>query len=266
MEAWYVQGCEAYLRYVDFPGGGAACVFLHGLLGASTGWYAHVAARPPLAGRHTLLLDCLGHGYSDQPPDFGYTVEDHASTLIGLLDHLGLRGCHLIGHHLGGCIAITASVMRPDLVSALVLFHVPLDGGWGMGRRIRTQITAQTEEEWLASGHRAFLAQLQAPSSGEDPAILARVMGTAQLISPRALYRAAASLARTPSPSWRQLLSQLTIPRTYLMGPEEANTDRGAAVAAGGTEIRVVPNVTDRPNFENPDGLASAIAESLGKP
>ncbi len=261
METWYAPGCRAYLRFVDLPGGGAPRIFLHGFLGSSTGWYAHIAARPPLAGGRTLLVDCLGHGYSDQPPNFGYTVEDHASTLTALLDHLSLRRCHLIGHHLGGCIAVRAAVVRPDLVSALVLFHVPLDGGWRMGRRI----TAMTEEEWLASGHRAFLAQLQAPDSGEDPAILARVMGTAQLISPRALYRSAASLARTPSPTWRQQLAQLTIPRTYIMGPKEAETESSAALAAEGIEIRVVPDVTDRPNFENPDGLASAITGALGK-
>lgn len=259
MEAWSVPGYESYLRYVDLPGGGAARVFLHGFLGSSTGWYAHVAARPPLTGGHTLLVDCLGHGYSDQPPAFSYTVEDHAWTIIGLLDHLGLRRCHLIGHHLGGCIAIRVAVMRPDLVSALVMFHVPLDGGWRTGRRI----TAQTEEEWLTSGYREFLAQLQAPSSGEDPAILARVMGTAQFISGRALYRAAASLARSSWPTWRQQLSQVTVPRTYIMGPQEATTDRGSALPAEGTEVRVVPNVTDRPNFENPDGLARAIADAL---
>lgn len=261
MEACYVPECEAYLRYVDFPGHGAACVFLHGFLGSSTGWYAHVAARPPLAGMHTLLVDCLGHGYSDQPLDFGYTVEDHASTLIGLLDRLGLRRCRLIGHHLGGCIAVTTAAMRPDLVGALVLFHVPLEGQWGMGRRIADK----TEQEWLASGYREFLARLQSPSSGEDPAILARVMGTAQLISPRALYRAAASLAGTPSPTWREQLSQLTIPRTYIVGPKEAATERASAFAAEGNEVQVVPNVTDRPNFENPDGLAAAVAEALRK-
>jgi hypothetical protein len=127
------------------------------------------------------------------------------------------------------------------------------------------RITAQTEEEWLASGHKEFLAQLQAPSSGEDTAILARVMGTAQLISPRALYRAAVSLARTSSPTWRQQLSQLTISRTYIMGPKEAATERAHALAAEGNEVRVVPGVTDRPNFENPDGLATAIAEAIGK-
>ncbi len=164
MEAFYVPECKAYLRYMDFPGSGAPCVFLHGFLGSSTGWYAHVAARPPLAGMHTLLVDCLGHGYSDQPGDFGYTVEDHASTLI------------------------------------------------------------------------------------------ARVLGTAQFISPRALYREAASLAGTPSPTWRRQLSQLKIPRTYIVGAEEAATERASELAAEGSEIRMVPDVTDRPNFENPDG------------
>jgi pimeloyl-ACP methyl ester carboxylesterase len=259
MKAWHVPGCDANLRYVEFPGHAPTLVFLHGWLGSSTGWYAHVAASPPLVGTRTLLVDCLGHGYSDQPPAFGYTVEDHASVLIGLLEDLQLRNCHLIGHHLGGCIAVSVAAMRPGLVAGLVLFHVPLDGAWRMGRRI----TAQTEEQWLVSGHRAFLTELQGPDSGEDPAVLASVMGTAQLIDARALYRAAASMAATPSPTWRQLLAELTIPRTYIMGKEEASTDKARELAGKGIRTQTVANITDRPNFENPKGLAAAIAAAV---
>jgi len=76
MEAWYVPGCGANLRYVELPGRAPTLVFLHGWLGSSTGWYTHIAACPPLAGTRSLLVDCLGHGYSDLPPAFGYTVED----------------------------------------------------------------------------------------------------------------------------------------------------------------------------------------------
>lgn len=153
-------------------------------------------------------MDCLGHGYSDQPLEFGYTVEDHASTLIALLDDVGFHGCRLVGHHLGGCIAVAAAAMRPDLIGAIVLFHVPLEGQWRMGLRV----TEQSEEEWVASGCRVFLEKLRAH---EDPAIFARVLGTAQLISPFALYRSATSLAGTGSPTWREQLSMLAIPRTY---------------------------------------------------
>ena len=50
MEAWYVPGCGANLRYVELPGRAPTLVFLHGWLGSSTGWYTHIAACPPLAG------------------------------------------------------------------------------------------------------------------------------------------------------------------------------------------------------------------------
>ena len=203
-----------------------------------------------------LLVDCLGHGYSDQPLGFGYTVEDHASTLIALLEGARLRECRLIGHHLGGCVAVVAAAMRSDLIGALLLFHAPVEGKWRMGQRV----AGQTEEEWVTSGCSDFLEQL---GTHEDPAIFARVLGTAQLIARFALYRSAVSLASTPSPTWREQLSSLAIPRTYLVGPEERDAPRTAELAGEGCEIRVIPNVTDRPNFENPDGLASAIAEAL---
>jgi hypothetical protein len=44
------------------------------------------------------LIDFLGHGYSDKPSDFAYTVEEHARTVVALIDRLDLTDCGLVGH------------------------------------------------------------------------------------------------------------------------------------------------------------------------
>jgi len=56
-----------------------------------------------------------------------------------------------------------------------------------------------------------------------------------------------------------------TVPRTYIVEAEEAATERTSELTAEGSEIQMVPDVTDRPNFENPDGLAAAIGAALGE-
>lgn len=74
-----------------------------------------------LAGDFAILLyDKRGHGLSDigQTP---YTIEDHASDLIGLLETLEIRKAIICGLSVGGLIAQSLYRQRPDLVSALIL-------------------------------------------------------------------------------------------------------------------------------------------------
>lgn len=41
------------------------------------------AVHPALAGHRSLLIDLLGHGISDRPTAFDYTLEAHADALVG---------------------------------------------------------------------------------------------------------------------------------------------------------------------------------------
>ena len=74
-----------------------------------------------LAGDFAILLyDKRGHGLSDvgQTP---YTIEDHASDLIGLIETLEIKKAIICGLSVGGLIAQSLYRQRPDLVSALIL-------------------------------------------------------------------------------------------------------------------------------------------------
>jgi 3-oxoadipate enol-lactonase len=93
-------------------------VFINSLGTDSRIWH-HVL--PKLSDGFTLLTyDKRGHGLSDlgNPP---YSVADHVTDLIGLLDHLGLSSVIICGLSVGGLIAQGLYEKRPDLVSALVL-------------------------------------------------------------------------------------------------------------------------------------------------
>lgn len=70
---------------------------------------------------NVILIDFLGHGYSDRlesfPPDL-WTHE--ARQTIALLEHLGYKKVHLVGTSGGAWVAINTALMRPDLVDAIV--------------------------------------------------------------------------------------------------------------------------------------------------
>lgn len=100
-------------------GQGPDVVLIHGLGASRAFWFARLALT--LAASHRVTIyDLRGHGYSERPAE-GYRVADHRDDLLGLLDELGIRQAALIGHSLGGSIALEAAVEAPDRVSQLAL-------------------------------------------------------------------------------------------------------------------------------------------------
>lgn len=112
------------LSYVD-TGSGSAILFIHGLLGSHENW-THLVDR--LDNQHRVVIpDLFGHGASAKPVG-DYSLGSHAAILRDLLDHLGIAKVALVGHSLGGGIAMQFCYLFPDRVDALVLVAT---GGFG---------------------------------------------------------------------------------------------------------------------------------------
>jgi pimeloyl-ACP methyl ester carboxylesterase len=90
------------LSYVD-EGTGSAVLFVHGLLGSHQNWTRLIG---DLSADHRIIApDLFGHGASAKPVG-DYSLGSHAATLRDLLDRLGVRTVTLVGHSLGGGIAM----------------------------------------------------------------------------------------------------------------------------------------------------------------
>ena len=123
------------LSYVD-SGRGPAILFIHGLLGSSRHW-AHLVEA--LTDRHRVLIpDMFGHGASEKPVG-DYSLGAHAATLRDLLDQLGVEKVTLVGHSLGGGIAIQFCYLFPERVEGLVLV-----ASGGFGRAVNPLLRAAT--------------------------------------------------------------------------------------------------------------------------
>jgi pimeloyl-ACP methyl ester carboxylesterase len=110
--------------YLD-SGSGPAVLFIHGLTGSSRNW-AHLVDK--LDTDHRVLApDLHGHGASAKPMG-DYSLSAHAATLRDLLDHLGIDQVTLVGHSLGGGIAMQFCYLFPKRVERLVLVA---SGGFG---------------------------------------------------------------------------------------------------------------------------------------
>lgn len=115
------------LSYLD-AGTGAAMLFVHGLLGSSRTW-AHLTTRLAKDNR-VVAPDLFGHGSSAKPMG-DYSLSAHAATLRDLLDHLEIDSVTLVGHSLGGGIAMQFCYLFPERVQRLVLVS-----SGGLGREV----------------------------------------------------------------------------------------------------------------------------------
>src|ERR671910_1459085 len=119
----YLELEGVWIRY-DVIGGGPAVVLVHGWLSSSRIW-EQLAAR--LAQRFTVYtLDLPGFGESDKPLS-GYGIRNGSRLLYAFCAHFGLTRANVIGHDLGGAMAVKLAADHPDVVGRLVLVCVPAD-------------------------------------------------------------------------------------------------------------------------------------------
>tara|TARA_R110002049_G_scaffold56399_5_gene155562 strand:- start:13255 stop:14031 length:777 start_codon:yes stop_codon:yes gene_type:complete len=110
---------NANIFYTD-EGKGTAIVLIHGFLENTTMWHK---ITPELSKRNRIItIDLLGHGKSDC---LGYmhSMEVFAETINAVLKHLRIRKCILIGHSLGGYVALAFAEKNPQKVKGLCLMN-----------------------------------------------------------------------------------------------------------------------------------------------
>jgi pimeloyl-ACP methyl ester carboxylesterase len=131
---------ELSLAVTEFeaPAGAPELILLHGIGSRAVSWWPVVDA---LAADFRLLApDLRGHGSSDKPAS-GYLLPDYARDLAGLIAALEPRRPRLLGHSLGGLIALTWAADHPADAAAIALEDTSLSGG---------QRVAPAFDGWLA--------------------------------------------------------------------------------------------------------------------
>ena len=113
-------------------GEGSALVLIHGITATSRTWREVL---PRLAEHHTVLApDLLGHGESAKPRG-DYSLGAYASGVRDLMIALGIDKATVIGHSLGGGVAMQLAYQFPDRLERLVLVS-----SGGLGREVHLML------------------------------------------------------------------------------------------------------------------------------
>jgi N-formylmaleamate deformylase len=117
-EAVQANGINIHYYRSTPPGGGPSLVLLHGLTDNGMCW---VRVADALCDSYDVVMpDTRGHGLSEKPAA-GYTIEDRAADVAGLIDALSLDRPILFGHSLGGQAAMAIAALYPQKVGGVVL-------------------------------------------------------------------------------------------------------------------------------------------------
>ena len=93
-------------------------VLLHGYLESMLVWDDFVPLLYPYA--RVVTLDLPGHGISEVKGEV-HTMEYLADTVLGMLDKLGIERCTLVGHSMGGYVALAFCERHPERLDGIVL-------------------------------------------------------------------------------------------------------------------------------------------------
>ena len=144
----YVQAGDVKLYYVEHGDGDEALVFIHGYTSSHHNWDATLPRLP--ARYRAFAFDLRGAGESDRPGS-GYTIEQYAEDIDLAVQALGLEKFALIGHSMGGVMAMQYAVHHPERLSKLVLVApAPSSGITGIDPAVRAQIKALRQNRELA--------------------------------------------------------------------------------------------------------------------
>lgn len=136
MHDFGIRHIDLHGHHVSYrmAGEGPAIVLVHGLTGSSTTWRE---VMPALAERHTVLApDLLGHGESAKPRG-DYSLGAFASGIRDLMVAVGIERATIVGHSLGGGVAMQMAYQFPQRCERLVLV-----ASGGLGKEVSILLRA----------------------------------------------------------------------------------------------------------------------------
>ena len=155
------------IHFVE-SGQGEAVVLIHGL-GASTHSFRHTI---PVLAQHfrVIALDLKGFGYSARPAEGDYSLTAHADLVGQVMDQIGVARATVLGHSMGGAVAMRLALRAPERVSRLVLVDSATDREMGAGATASKLLRPLMPLGALLFLHRRSLRRLLLSTAVHDPA------------------------------------------------------------------------------------------------
>ncbi len=212
---------DRFMSYVD-RGRGEPVVLLHGI--PTWGWLWHDILGPLSALRRVLVPDLLGFGFSDKRDVFDRSIAAQADAIVALLDALGLERAAIVGHDVGGGVALRLACLHPGRVERVAVLNSVCYDSWPVLAMTQLgypeaerRLSPRTLRSLLSTALRAGFAQR--PRAGVIDALLAPY---ATDVGARSLVRCASALNTNLTTELAPRLRALEAPLLALWGEDDA--------------------------------------------
>ncbi|MEF2969274.1 alpha/beta hydrolase [Paenibacillus sp. M1] len=243
-------------------GKGEALVLLHGFCGSSAYW-ERVA--PLLAESYRVIApDLRGHGNTDAPLG-AYTIEQMADDVAGLLEQLGVGKYTLLGHSMGGYVALSVLQRYAERLNGIGLIHSTAYPDSEEAKEKRLKAVATINSEGITAFVDGLVPGLFAPELRET---LADELNRAKEIGYKTPPQGAsgAAMAMRERIDRRVVLSATVLPTLLVAGEndqvvpaERTFTTEGPAVTKA-----VIKGAGHMSMYEAPERLAAVIGDFMG--
>lgn len=249
-------------RWIETGSGSHGLVFLHGISGGAAG-ALDILPRITPVGWRGLAWDMPGYGASESidPVDF----DGYARALIAMLDAAGLERVVLVGHSMGGMIALQTAAAFPNYVTGLVLACCTPAFGASAGPLQQAFLDRRLGPLDDGASMRELAIEVipTMVGPGGDPEVVRDAVNLMADIPP-ASYRAAMHALVTFDQ--RAVLSGLTMPALVIAGRDDAVSTplvvrRMAERMSAATYLQL--DAGHLAPFEEPQAFAGAVHDFL---
>lgn len=244
-------------------GSGPALVLLHGFCEDSSMWWPY--AEPFTKNHQVIGIDLCGFGKSDLSQSS--SMRRCAESVAAVLDVLNIEKAALLGHSMGGYIALAFAEQYPQRLSGLGLFHSQPFADSPAKKEEREKSIFFIERR----GVKPFVGQLAKKLFGRrfaerQPEAIAAFIEQAASYSPEAVIAAARAMKNRPSRS--AVLAKIQVPVLFLVGKEDQAIPRGNSlrqlVLPDWALLHIWAEVGHIGTQEAPEASRAAIQQWLG--
>jgi pimeloyl-ACP methyl ester carboxylesterase len=244
----------------EYPGesSGSCIVYLHGL-GESGLCFERLVLHPRLRGRAQLVPDLPGYGRSLWPaPPQG--LDELIEQLHEWLEAQGITRPILVGHSLGGVLALLFAETYPDGVAGVI----DVEGNKSFEDCTFSGEAARHEEAAFAEREFARLQDLIYRAGAKDAA-LRGYYASLRLADPRAIHRHSRELlALSRTESLAERLRRLPVPKLFIAGVPRGISDRSLhLLAQAGVPTALIRGAGHWPFIDQPRRFLELLLDFL---
>lgn len=254
---------DTVIRWCELPGDGIPVVCLPALSFAAVPNFLPLVTQPEFRGRRILLIDFVGSGFSGHSESFGFSLDEHSKTIAEVLEVACADPVHLIGHSMGGSVAVSLAFSRPDLVSRVIVCEGNLKPGGGEASR---QIAASDKHTFVSTSHPERMKSL-AKAAVDGDAFAGFLWAARSGADPRGIHGNARALVELAE-DFEQRFLALPMDRHFVYGEEGFPGTTGKVtpdlpdpdlLRASGVGIHVVPGVGHAMMIDDPVATAKVL-------